>query len=57
MQYEDYLDQNLKDPSEARHYLNAALADGDQQVFLLALNDVARAWGISSLFCHLSTSD
>lgn len=33
----------LRDPSEARDYLNAALEDGNQDVFLLALRDVVDA--------------
>lgn len=46
--YEGLLD-SLKDPEEATAYLNAALEDGDQEVFLLALRDVAEARGISKL--------
>jgi probable addiction module antidote protein len=38
-----------EDPEEAAAYLNAALEDGDSQVFLLALRDVAEAQGISRL--------
>jgi probable addiction module antidote protein len=38
-----------EDPEEAAAYLNAALEDGDQQVFLLALRDVAEARGIGKL--------
>ena len=43
--YEDVLDEDLKDPAEAAGYLNACLEDGDPEVFLLALRDVARARG------------
>jgi probable addiction module antidote protein len=43
--YEDILDEDLKDPTEAVGYLNACLEDGDPEVFLLALRDVARARG------------
>jgi len=39
----------LADPEEAAAYLNAALEDGDQQVFLLALRDVAEARGMSQV--------
>jgi probable addiction module antidote protein len=39
----------LQDPEEAIGYLNAALEDGDQQVFLLALRDVAEARGLSQV--------
>jgi probable addiction module antidote protein len=43
--YEDVLDEDLRDPTEAVGYLNACLEDGDPDVFLLALRDVARAQG------------
>jgi probable addiction module antidote protein len=41
--YLEHLDEVLKDDREAVAYLNAALAEGDPEVFLLALRDVARA--------------
>jgi len=41
--YQDELIQALQDPQEAQAYLNAALEDGDSEVFLLALRDVAEA--------------
>lgn len=47
--YEDFLLETLKDPNEARAYLNAALEDEDYKVFLLALKDVAKAFGISRI--------
>lgn len=47
--YEDYLIESLKDPKEARAYLNAALEDEDYRVFLLALRDVADAFGITKI--------
>ena len=43
--YEEALDEDLKDPVEAVGYLNACLEDGEPEVFLLALRDVARAQG------------
>jgi len=43
--YEDILDEDLRDPTEAAGYLSACLEDGDPEVFLLALRDVARARG------------
>jgi probable addiction module antidote protein len=43
--YEDVLDEDLKNPTEAEGNLNACLEDGDPEVFLLALRDVARARG------------
>ena len=43
--YEEALDEDLKNPVEAVGYLNACLEDGDPEVFLLALRDIARAQG------------
>jgi probable addiction module antidote protein len=45
--YEDGLRQALLDPTEAAAYLDAALAEGDTDSFLLALRDVAEARGIA----------
>ncbi|MHB8474396.1 MAG: addiction module antidote protein [Gammaproteobacteria bacterium] len=41
--YQDDLLESLKDTEEAAEYLNAALEDGDHEVFLLALRNVAQA--------------
>ena len=50
--YHDGLLQDLADPKEAAAYLNAALEDGAQDVFLLALRDIAEAKGMSRLSRH-----
>ena len=42
-EYRKQLDDVLKDDEEALAYLNAAPAEGDPDVFLLALGDVTRA--------------
>jgi probable addiction module antidote protein len=47
--YVEGLKASLQDPEEAAAYLNAALEDGDQEVFLLALRDVADARGLSTV--------
>ncbi|OQA46600.1 MAG: hypothetical protein BWY52_00663 [Chloroflexi bacterium ADurb.Bin325] len=47
--YEEGLFEDLRDPKEAIAYLNAALEDEDQRVFLLALRDVAEARGLSQV--------
>lgn len=47
--YHEGLLKNLQDPDEATAYLNAALEDGDQEVFLLALRDVAESWGFARI--------
>lgn len=44
--YKESLLEGLKDPKEALAYLNAALMDEDQRVFLLALKDVLTAQSI-----------
>lgn len=41
--FQEYLLQSLSDPKEALAYLNEALMDEDQRVFLLALRDVLEA--------------
>ena len=43
--YHDDLMKDLKDRKKALGYLNAALRQGDKEAFLLALKDVAEAWG------------
>ena len=43
--YRESLLESLKNPDEAAQYLNACLEDQDGRVFLLALRDVADAYG------------
>lgn len=43
--YQSNLLESLKDPTEAVEYLNAALEDGEPEVFLLALRDVVDSYG------------
>ena len=43
MNYEDYLQERLQDPKLAIAYLNEALKDEDENVFLIALKDVLSA--------------
>ena len=43
--YKKTLIERLKNPKEAAAYLNAALADDDLRVFLVALRDVVEAHG------------
>lgn len=50
--YEEDLNEALKKPREAAAYLNAHLEDEEEdseELFLLALRDVARAHGISEI--------
>lgn len=43
--YQSDLIESLRDPGEAEAYLNAALEENDQELFLLALRNVAEAQG------------
>lgn len=43
--YQPDLIESLQDAGEAEEYLNAALEDGDPELFLLALRNVAEAQG------------
>lgn len=45
MDYYEELYELLRDPEEALSYLNAAAIDEDQRVFLLAINNVVKAYG------------
>lgn len=47
--HEDGLKAALTNPEEAAAYLNAALEENDQAVFLLALRDIAEARGFSQM--------
>ena len=51
--YKEQLLESLKDSESAARYLTACLEDGDPEVFLLALRDVAEArGGIRNLSRH-----
>lgn len=43
--YNEFLKDELKNPKLATAYLNEALQDEDQNVFLIALKDVLEAQG------------
>ncbi len=48
--WEEYVIDTLKDdPDLASDYLNAAIADGDIRVFLLALGRITKARGMSNV--------
>lgn len=48
--FKEYVIAGLKDdPKLASEYLNAAMEDGDVRVFLMALGDLAKARGMSSV--------
>lgn len=44
-EYQKDLVEALKSPAEAAAYLNAAIKEGDQETFLLALRNVTEANG------------
>lgn len=44
--YQPELIKALKDPAEAVAYLNAALEDGSEEIFMVALHNVAQARGV-----------
>lgn len=41
--------ETLKDPKEAAAYFNAALEEGDNELFLLAMKNVVKASGVSNI--------
>jgi DNA-binding phage protein len=43
--FQELLLERLKNPEDAKAYLNAALADEDERIFLIALRDVWEAQG------------
>lgn len=47
--YTDHLSERLKTPEEVAGYLNAALEEKDVSVLMLALRDVADAWGLANI--------
>ncbi len=47
--YEQRLLEDLKNPKEAAAYLDACMEDNDPAVFLLALRQVAKAYGMAAL--------
>ena len=47
--YENGLKEALKNPIEASEYLNESLESGSQDVFLMALKDVANARGFTQI--------
>ena len=54
--YHDDLMRDLKNSKIALAYLNEALEGRNPQEFLLALRDVAQAWGGMTKLSHLSKS-
>jgi DNA-binding phage protein len=47
--YQDYLIESLRDPAEAAAYLEAAMEEDDAGTFLLALQQVVQARGITDV--------
>lgn len=53
--YQESLIEALADPLEAAEYLNAALEEGDRELFLLCLKNVVQAQGGMSRLAKEST--
>src|ERR1041384_7338475 len=47
--YEEGLYEDLRNPEEAALYLSEAFKDGDPDVILLAMHDIAKARGMSQV--------
>lgn len=47
--YEKGLYEDLRNPEEAARYLSEAFKDGDPDVILLAMHDIAKARGMSDV--------
>lgn len=47
--YRERLLEDLRDPREAAHYVNAAIEDGSEEMLLMALRDVAEARQMSKV--------
>ena len=47
VRYEEGLYEDLRNPEEAARYLSEAFKDGDPEVILLAMHDIAKARGMS----------
>jgi len=52
--FDAYLKEWLKDPEHAAAFLNTVIGDKNPRFFLLALRNVAKAWGGISLLADLS---
>ncbi len=55
--YQDELLKSLTDPEEAAAYLNAALDEGAEELFLLALRNVGEAQSLKKEDKEISLSD
>jgi probable addiction module antidote protein len=49
VRFEDHLNDELKDSGFAAEYINAAIEENDSEFLIYALNDVAKACGMSQL--------
>ena len=47
--HSDLLNKLLQDKKEAAGYLSAALEEGNDELFFLALKNIANAWGLKRL--------
>lgn len=47
--HQEYLLETLKNPKEAAAYLDAALEEGENEIFLVALRNVVEAQGMTKV--------
>jgi len=55
--FDTYLKEWLKKPENAAAFLNTVIGDENPKLFLLALRNVAKAWGGISLLADLSDTN
>lgn len=55
--FEEYMHGSLKDPQEAAAYVDAAMELNDQAALLVALRDVAKAYGMADVARRADVGD
>ncbi len=55
--FDEYMQASLKDPQEAAAYIDAAMEMNDQAALLVALRDVAKAYGMADVARRADVGD
>lgn len=55
--FDEYMQGSLKDPQEAAAYIDAAMELNDQAALLVALRDVAKAYGMADVARRADVGD
>lgn len=55
--FDEYMQESLKDPQEAAAYIDAAMELNDQAALLVALRDVAKAYGMADVARRADVGD